>query len=305
MQQRPLGKSGLTINPIGLGCWPLAGITSGSVDRATAVRTIQAALDTGINHLDTAYAYGREGESERRIAEAISGRRDQVVLATKVGVCWTEEGAVIRDGSPEALKQCTDNSLARLGLDEVDLLYFHAPDENVPIEASAQAMRAILESGKARAIGVSNLSVEEMERFASECPFCVAQLQYNMLQRQIETDIVPWCQEHDVALIAYEALALGLLTGKMTTDTTFDESDWRSNSPLFSETNFPKNLATVEKVRQAADRLGVSVAQLVLYWTMHRPGITGVLCGAKRPEQIAETAQAASLSIDLSELAEL
>lgn len=293
------------IHPVGLGCWPLAGITSGGVDHKTAVRTIQAALDAGINHLDTAYAYGRDGESERRIAEAIDGRRDQVVLATKVGVCWTETGEVVRDGSPESLIRHTDISLARLGLNEVDLLYFHAPDDNVPIEESAGAMRTILEAGKARTIGVSNLSVNEMERFASECPFCVAQSQFNMFQRQMETDVIPWCRERNIAFIGYETLALGLLTGKMTAVTTFDESDWRRQSPLFQGENFSKNLAIVERLRLIADRVGVSVSQLVLAWTIHRPGITGVLCGAKRPEQIAETAQAAQIPLVEADLAEI
>ena len=304
-QRRQLGQSGLKVSPIALGCWPLAGITSGGVDRESAIETIRAALDCGINHLDTAYAYGRDGESEKRIAAAIEGRRDEVILATKVGVYWKSETEIVRDGKPETLLRHTDESLKRLGLDRIDLLYFHAPDDSVPIAESAGAFKKMLDAGKAQAIGVSNLSVDQIKEFRTECPVAAEQSQYNMFQREIETDLLPWCREEQIAMVAYEPLAMGLLTGKFGADYRPPTDDWRGNSPLFAEDMFQKNLTVVDRLRSIAERLDATVTQLVIRWTVEQPGMTVALCGAKRPEQIRDTAGALDLEMDAATIDEI
>ncbi len=305
MLKRRLGNSELEVGPVALGCWPLAGVTSGSVDSETAVETIRAALDAGINHLDTAYAYGREGESERRIAEAIEGRRDEVVLATKVGIHWDENGNVSRCGKPETLLKHAEESLVRLKTDMIDLFYFHAPDETVPVAESAGAMRRLLDSGIARAIGVSNLSVSEAKEFEAECPIAACQPRFNMFQREIEPELLPWCRERGISVVAYEPLALGLLTGKFSADHRFAEGDWRMKSPLFEAEVFEQNLELVERLRPIAEALDCSLVQLVIAWTIQRPGITVAVCGAKRPEQIQETALSGELEIPEALLAEI
>ncbi len=300
----PAAISELRISPVALGCWPLAGITSGAITEEAAVAVIHAALDAGVNHLDTAYAYGRGGESERLIARAIRGRREQVVLATKVGVYWDEHGALKLTGQPEWLRRHFTESLQRLETDAVEVLYFHAPAEDAPLAESARFFREMLDAGKTRAVGVSNLSVAQMETFAAECPFVACQVRYNWLQREIEANILPWCRAHNVGVVAYEPLAMGLLTGKFTRDHVFAPDDWRRQSPLFTGNVWTKNLAEVERLRTIAARVGCSVAQAAVAWTISRPGVASALCGAKRPEQIRETAEAMRLAKSLHDFDE-
>lgn len=282
----------MCVSSVALGCWPLAGITSGVMTEEAAVAVIHAALDAGVNHLDTAYAYGRDGESERLIARAIRGRRERIVLATKVGVYWDENGSLKLTGKPELLRRHFEESLRRLETDAVELLYLHAPAEDAPIAESARLFRGLLAEGKTRAVGVSNLSVAQMETFAAECPFVACQVRYNRLQREIETDILPWCRAHNVSVVAYEPLAMGLLTGKFTRQHVFPADDWRRQSPLFTGEAWTRHLAEVERLRAVAARFGCSVAQLAVAWAISRPGVAAALCGAKRPEQIRETARA-------------
>lgn len=256
-----------------------------------ALEVIDAALCAGVNHLDTAHAYGRSGESERRVGRAIRHRRHEVVLATKVGVYWDAEGALKRTGRPELLRRHFEESLRRLEVDAVDLLYLHAPADDAPLADTAGLFRGLLAEGKTRAVGVSNLSVDEMEVFAAECPFVACQVRYNRLQREIEADILPWCRAHEVSVVAYEPLALGLLTGKFSHDHVFGENDWRRQSPLFSGEAWTQNLEEVERLRPIAQQAGCSLAQWAVAWTISRPGVVAALCGAKRPEQIRETAR--------------
>jgi len=293
---RRLGQSDLAVSPVALGCWPLAGVTSGPTTDEEAAAVLDAALDAAIHHRPPADAYGREGQSERRVGQAIRGRRQQVVLATKVGVYWETDGSLRRTGRPDLLARQLDESLRRLALDEVDLLYFHAPAEDAPLAESAGWFCDVLAQGKARAVGVSNLSVAQMEVFAAECPIVACQVRYNRLQREIEADVLPWCRAQRVSVVAYEPLALGLLTGKFARDHVFAADDWRRRSPLFMGEAWAKNLDEVARMRPVAAALGCSVAQLAVAWTVSRPGVTSALCGAKRPEQIRETAQAMSLA---------
>ena len=295
----PATISELGISPVALGCWPLAGITSGAITEEAAVAVIHAALDAGVDHLDTAYAYGRDGESERLIARAIRGRREQVVLATKVGIYWDEHGALKLTGKPELLRRHFEESLRRLETDAVELLYFHAPADDAPLAESARFFREMLDEGKTRAVGVSNLSVAQMETFAAECPFVACQVRCNWLQREIEADILPWCRARNVGVVAYEPLAMGLLTGKFTRDHVFPPNDWRRQSPLFTGEAWTRNLAEIERLRAVAARYGCSVAQLAVAWTISRPGVVSALCGAKRPEQIRETAEAMRIAKSL------
>lgn len=302
MDHRRVGKSDLRVAPVALGCWPLAGITSGPMSEDDAVAVIQAALASGVNHLDTAHAYGRHGESERRIARALCGVREPVLLATKVGVYWDPQGSLQRTGRPDLLRRHFEESLRRLEVDQVDLLYLHAPAEDVPLAETAGLFRQLVSEGKTRAVGVSNLSVDQMQTFAAVCPFDVAQVRYNLLQRQIEDDVLPWCRAHQVSVVAYEPLALGLLTGKFTQATVLADDDWRRRSPLFVGEAWSKNLAEVERLRAVAARRGCTLAQLAVAWTISQPGVVAALCGAKRPEQIRETAQVLSLAGDWQHL---
>ena len=301
---RPLGRSSVTVGPLGLGCWPLAGMTRAGVTAAAAEATVAAAIDAGIAHLDTAYCYGERGESERAIAAATRGRRDRVVIAGKCGIHWEAAPAAtpprrqVVDGRPERIRAEVEESLRRLETDHLDLLYLHAPDPQVPIADSAGELARLLAAGKARAIGASNVSPAQLEAFAAACPLSACQMHFNMLQREIEREILPWCRAHGVALVAYWPLMKGLLTGTMHRGQVFPTSDSRHKYPMFNGAEFERNLDFVEALRPTAARLGCSLPDLVLAWTAEQPGITSVLFGATTPEQVAINARALAVDLD-------
>jgi aryl-alcohol dehydrogenase-like predicted oxidoreductase len=290
-ERRPLGNTGLVVSPVALGCWPIAGVTTLDVNDADSIATIQKCFDLGINHLDTAHVYGPNGESENLIRRALGSRRDEMVIATKCGIHY-ENGVMVTDNRPERLRLECDESLRRLGTDRVELLYLHAPDDKVPIADSAAALRKLMDEGKARSIGVSNFTVEQMEEFHAVCPITATQMPYNMLQRDIEKRTIPWCREHNVAVMIYWPLMKGLLTGKLQRGEELDERDNRRNYPMYQGEELQKNQDFIDQLRKVADSSGHSIAQIVVNWTIGQPGITAALCGAKRPAQIEETAGA-------------
>lgn len=308
---RPFGSSPVSVGPLGLGCWPLAGMTRAGVTHEAAVATVRAAIEAGVTHLDTAYCYGERGESERAIGESLgltSGsdgrRRDAVVLAGKCGIHWEPDAALspprrqVVDGRPERIRREVEESLQRLGTDRFDLLYLHAPDPAVPIEESAGELQRLMEAGKARAIGLSNASVANLERFAAACPLAACQMQFNMLQREIEAEVLPWCMANGVAMVVYWPLMKGLLAGRMRRGQTFPTSDSRHKYPIFNGAEFDRNLDFVDSLRPVAARLGCTLPDMVLAWTAEQPGITSVLFGATSPEQVVENAAALRCDLD-------
>ncbi|MFM8735946.1 MAG: aldo/keto reductase [Pirellulales bacterium] len=305
---RRLGMSPVVVGPLGLGCWPLAGMTREGLTHDAAVDTIRTAIDHGITHLDTAFCYGEHGESERAIRDALAeigaGGRDRVVIAGKCGIHWEPDSTAapprrqVIDGRPERIQAEVEESLRRLGTDHLDLLYLHAPDPAVPVEESAGALRRMLESGKARAIGLSNAGVATLERFAATCPLSACQMHFNMLQREIEAEVLPWCRGHDVALVAYWPLMKGLLTGRMRRGQAFPRSDSRHKYPMFNGPEFERNLDFVDALRPVATRLGCALTSLVLAWTAEQPGITSVLSGATSPEQVKDNVRTLSCHLD-------
>ena len=299
MSARAVGHSGIEVGPLGLGCWPLSGMTRSGITPVAAVATVTAALDAGIMHLDTAYCYGEAGESERAIAQAITGRhRDAVVIASKCGIHWEPGRKQCVDGRPERIRGEVEETLTRLGTDHVDLLYLHAPDPTIPIEASAGALAQLLTEGKTRAVGVSNVSLAQLERFAAACPLSACQLHFNMLQREIETEILPWCRSHDVSMFVYWPLMKGLLAGHMPRDLVFPTTDSRHKYPMFTGEEFQRNLDFVDSLRPVATRLGCELTDLVLAWTAEQAGITCVLFGATSPEQVQINARALACELD-------
>jgi len=289
---RPLGNTGIRVSPVSLGCWPISGMTSLDVNDRDSLATIEACFELGVNFFDTAYGYGREGESERLIARAVGSRRDGVVIATKGGIAWDSQGGRVIDARPETLRRQCEESLRRLGTNRVELLYLHAPDPATPIAESAGGLRRLLEEGKALSIGASNLTLAQLEEFAAECPIAAYQPPYNMLQRQIEADTLPWCRERDIAVVVYWPLLKGLLAGKLARDHVFGPGDGRVKYPMFQGREWEKNQDFLDRLREIADEAGRTVSQVAVNWVIHREGITAALCGAKRPEQIAETAGA-------------
>ena len=303
MQRRRLGNTDIEVSPVALGCWPISGVTSVDVTEENSLATIAACFDSGVNFLDTAYCYGREGESERLIRRALGSRRDEMVIATKGGIHWGPDGKQAIDGRPATLRRECEESLLRLGTDHVELLYLHAPDPRIPLAESAAALKALCDEGKTRSVGLSNATVAQLAEFAAVCPLAACQPHYNMLQREIEVEVLPWCREHDVAVLVYWPLMKGLLAGKLARDHVFAPGDGRAKYPMFQGDEWRKNQDFVDELRSIAAGLGKTVSQVVINWTIHRPGITAALCGAKRPDQLRENAGAMGWRLAPRELA--
>ena len=307
---RPLGNSGLSVSPVALGCWPIAGMTSLDVNDRDSQATIEAAIAAGINFLDTAYCYGSDGDSERLIGRtlrepAIQRQRDSLVIATKGGLHWGPQGERVFDGSPGTLHRECRESLRRLQIETIDLYYLHAPDPNTPVAESATAFAELKAAGLIRAAGVSNFTVQQLQEFNAVCPVAAVQPAYNMLQRQIETDLVPFCCERNIAVCIYWPLLKGLLAGKLPRDYQFRPGDGRPKYPMFNGQEWERNQDLLDELWAIAARNGKTVAQLVVQWTIAQPGITSALCGAKRPDQILESAAALENEITAAELAQI
>ncbi len=295
---RRLGHSDLFVSPVSLGCWPIAGISSLGVETQQSIATIEAALEAGINHFDTAYSYGYEGESDRLLGQALRGKLDQVVLGCKVGTHYNSSRERILDARPERIKQEADEIRCRIGLDQIDLLYLHTPDGVTPIEKSAQALAELVSDGIVRWVGLSNASLEETNRFAEVIEPVVLQPPFNMLQPETFNGLRPFVESHCCGVASYWPLMKGLLAGAMKRDHVFDPTDRRLTYPIFQGQAWQRTHDLLDQLRLIADSVDFTVAQLVIYWTMHQPNITTVLCGAKRPAQILETAQSMTCPFD-------
>lgn len=305
LELRTIGRTGLGITPVAMGCWPITGITSIDVSEEQSLATLRAAFDAGINFFDTAYSYGYDGESERMIARALGPHRDEIVIATKGGLHWDSNRRQVKDARPETLRRECDESLRRLATDRVELYYLHAPDPNVPVAESAGALKELLAAGKVLSVGVSNFTVEQMEEFARVCPISACQPHYNMLQREIEAGVLPWCVAHGVSAIVYWPLMKGLLAGKLGRDHVFDPKDGRRKYPMFQGDEWRKNQDFLDRLRPIAAETGRSLAQVVINWTIQRPGITAALCGAKRPDQIRDNAAAMEWTLTPEQIARI
>lgn len=305
MDRRPLGNTDIQISPVALGCWPISGMTSFGVTEQDSLATLAACFELGVNFLDTAYCYGANGESEKLIARAIAGRRDEMVIATKGGIHWGPDGKQVKDGRPATLRRECEASLQRLNTDRVELLYLHAPCATTPVSESAGELKRLMEEGKTRSVGVSNFSLAQLKEFHKVCPISAFQPPYNMLLRDIEADTLPWCREQNVAVCVYWPLMKGLLAGKLPRDLTFRPGDGRAKYPMFQGEEFQRNLDLVDSLRPIAAECGKTVAEVVVNWTIQQPGITAALCGAKRPDQIAETAGGMGWRLTAAQLARI
>ena len=305
MEFRQIGQSDITVSQVALGCWPISGMSSLDVNDRDGRATICACFDVGINFLDAAYCYGAHGESERLIAQALGNRRDEFVLATKGGIHWDANGQRVLDARPQTLRRQCEESLRRLGTDHVELLYLHAPDPNTPLAESAGALRELLDAGKTRTVGASNLTLEQLKQFQGVCRLSAFQPPYNMLQRQIEADTLPWCQAHHVSVFVYWPLMKGLLAGKLPRNHVFETGDGRAKYPMYQGEEWNRNQDLVESLRPIAADCGKTLAQLVINWTIRQPGISGALCGAKRAAQTRENAGALGWRLTEQQLAQI
>jgi len=278
----------LKASRIGVGTWAMGGWMWGGSDEEESIRTIRAALDKGINLIDTAPVYGF-GHSEEIVGRAIeeSGKREQVILATKVGLEW-RDGNVFRNSSRERILSEIEDSLRRLRTSYIDIYQVHWPDPLVPIEETAETMSLLYRQGKIRAIGVSNYSPQQMEQFRAAAPLHSDQPPYNLFERQIEQDVLPFALQNRISTLTYGSLCRGLLSGRMKPDTQFDGDDLRKVDPKFQPPRYAQYLLAVARLDHfAQENYGKRVLDLAIHWTLDQPGVSVALWGARRPEQLA------------------
>lgn len=292
---RELGNSGLRVSAIGFGCWPIAGVSTLGTNEQDSLATIHAALDHEINFIDTAYSYGYDGESDRLLAQVLRDRRSEVVLASKVGQAFDSNRQRVVCGRPEVLLQQARESIQRLKVEQLDVLYLHCPDPEVPIKESAGAIAEALSQGIAKCAGVSNVDLKELVEFHSVCPASIVQPPFNMLQQSAVLELRDFCRDQNIAIASYWALMKGLLAGGMQRNHEFDPKDKRLTYEVFQGQAWERAQDFLDRLRSIARDLECTVSQLVLLWTIRQPGITSALCGAKRPDQIIETAKTKKL----------
>ena len=306
MQYTQLGERGPRVSRIAFGNWS-AGGDWGHVDRDAAIAATREALDLGINLFDTAHAYGF-GAAEQLLGEAlqpeIRSARESLVIATKGGL-RNDDGLTVRDSSPAALRRDLESSLRFLGTDYVDIYQVHWPDPATPIETTAETLDGFVREGLVRSVGVSNYDARQMATFQRVRPIDTLQPPYHLFRREIEATILPFAREHGIGVLVYGPLAHGLLSGRMTEDTTFAADDWRSKSDLFVGETFRRNLAVVRDLTQFAARRDATVAQLAIAWTLANPAVDVAIVGARSPEQIRQTAPGADLRLSPEDMAQI
>ncbi len=301
--------AGKTVSRIGLGTWAIGGMEWGSVSDQDAVATILSALERGINLMDTAPIYGH-GRAEELIGKAIRehGRREDFYLATKCGLEWNLPGnpGVYTNSTSARLRQELEDSLRRLGTETIDLYQVHWPDPLVPVEATAALLAEFQREGKVGALGVSNFNVAQLEAFCSVAPVASNQPPYNLFEREIDAEILPWCAQNQVAVLTYSSLCRSLLAGRLTRGMAFPGNDIRSADPKFQEPRFTQYLNAVEKLSAFAENhFGKSVLELAARWVLDRPGVTLALWGAKRPEQLDPVEDVCGWKLDAPAMAEI
>ncbi|MEQ8309675.1 MAG: aldo/keto reductase [Sphingopyxis sp.] len=305
MKYRKLGQ-GLDVSAIGIGCMPM--IKGGNIlygaaaDLDESTRTIHRAIDLGVTFFDTAQIYG-PFSNEELLGEAIRGRRDGLVIATKFGFRFEGKQITGVDGSPENARKSCEGSLQRLGIDTIDLFYQHRVDPNVPIEETVGGMMELVKEGKVRHIALSEAGPETLRRAAKAAPITALQSEYSIWERDVEDEILPVCREFGIGFVPYSPLGRGFLAGAIRSRDELPETDWRRGDPRYSDENLPANLAIVDAIGTVADRHGVSKAQVALAWLLAQGDDIVPIPGTKRRATMEDSIGAADVTLRTEDLA--
>jgi aryl-alcohol dehydrogenase-like predicted oxidoreductase len=317
MEYRKLGNADLEVSAICFGAWAAGGWMWGGSERNDAIKAIRSAYNSGVTSIDTAPIYG-QGNSEEIVGEAIKDLpRDKVQILTKYGMRWDlargnfdfrsadTKGKQIDiyryAGKESVIKECED-SLRRLGTDYIDLYQIHWPDLSTPIEETMEAVAGLIKQGKVRYAGVCNYNVAQLNEARNYINIVSNQVPYSMVKRDIEENTVPYCIENNVSILAYSPLERGLLTGKMKPGQTFQRGDHRAGLYFFTDKNIKRTNAFLKKIQILAEEKSVTLAQLVLRWTIEQPGITIALAGARNEKQSVENAAAIQVGLSADEI---
>jgi aryl-alcohol dehydrogenase-like predicted oxidoreductase len=299
---RVLGNSNLHLTPIGYGAWAIGGgnweFAWGAQDDDESLRTIERALDSGLNWIDTAAIYGL-GHSEEIVGRALKGRAHKPLVFTKCSMRWHADRSIYRSLTAKSLQQELEGSLRRLGVDTIDLYQIHWPNPEGEIEEGWETLARFQEEGKVRYIGVSNFSVAQLKRAQAIAPITSLQPPYSLLRRDIESEVLPFCLEHNIGVINYSPMVSGLLTGKMTAERikNLPDDDWRKRNQNFRSPKLERNLALVELLRTIGQEHGVEPGVVAVAWTLRNPAITAAIVGARRPDQVDGVLPAATFQL--------
>jgi aryl-alcohol dehydrogenase-like predicted oxidoreductase len=313
MKTQTLGNSDLSITPVGYGAWAIGGsgweYAWGAQDDEDSISAILKALELGVNWIDTAAVYGL-GHSEEIVARALSRWRGQrPSVFTKCGLRWDSQGKVYRTLKADSVRRECEESLRRLKVETIDLYQIHwPPDTNgAELEEGWAVMAALQREGKARWIGVSNFTVEQMERARAIAPITSLQPSYSLIRREVESEILPFCRRKKIGVIVYAPMASGLFTGAMTREraSRLPPDDWRSRSPEFNGPNLSRNLALVDRLRAVGERHRRSPGEVAIAWTLRHPAVTGAIVGARSAAQAEGVMRAAELVLHEKEIAEI
>lgn len=309
MKYRKLGKNGPEISVIGFGSWAIGGGWAsgwGEQDDQISGESVRAALDAGVTFYDTAAVYGL-GHSEVVIGQALKGDRDKVILATKCGLVWDENGTVSKNGTFDSVIKEAEASLRRLGTDYIDLYQMHWPDidTNASAEETIRAMDKLVQDGKIRYVGVSNYNVAQLEESLTVRHVDALQPPYSILRPAAEKELLPFCQDKGIGVVGYSSLTSGLLSGNYTYDTTFDAGDWRSRSKSHTGEGLKKNVDLAEKLKVIASRFDITLPQLAVAYTLAHPALTSAIVGVRKPSHITSVLPAVDVKLDEATLAEI
>ena len=289
---------------IALGTWAIGGWMWGGTEEQQAVNTIRTALDLGINLIDTAPVYGF-GKSEELVGRALAeyGKRDQVIIATKAGLEWDDKGRVVRNSSRQQILREIGDSLRRLRTDYIDIYQIHWPDPATPFEETVETMQDLYKKGKIKAIGVSNHTPQQMDAFKMSSVLHTSQPPYNLFERKIEDDILPYCIDNNITTLVYGPLCRGLLTGRMRKETEFKGDDLRKIDPKFRQPRYDQYLKAVARLDEyAQNNFGKNVIHLAIRWLLDRPGVNIALWGARRPDQLDPVSDTLGWKLDDSSM---
>lgn len=309
MQQRQLGKTDMRLTTVGLGTWAMGGPWEygwGPQDDDEAIASIREALDQGINWIDTAPAYGL-GHSEELLGRALRQTKHKPYIATKCGILWNDKREKVVHLKRDSIRRECHDSLRRLGVERIDLYQMHWPDPDPDIEEAWEEMARLVKEGRIRYIGVSNFSVQQMERVARIHPISSLQPPYSMLRREAEHELLGYCAKHGIGVVVYSPMQRGLLTGTFSPErlATLAPDDHRRRAPEFQDPQFGATLELVEGLKKIAQRNGKTVSQLAVSWVLRRSEVTAAIVGARRPGQIAETAGASDWNLSKEDVEEI
>ncbi len=310
MEKRRLGNSDMWITPLGIGCWAMGGpgwaFSWGPQDDNDSIRAIRAALDAGINWIDTAAVYGL-GHAEEVVAKALEGVTNKPYIFTKCERNWNEKGEIVKSLKRQDIRKECENSLRRLKVDVIDLYQIHWPEPEEDIEEGWETLAELQREGKVRWIGVSNFSVEQMERIRKIAPITSVQPPYSIISPEAEQSIFPYALQHGIGVIVYSPMKSGLLSGAMTREriANLPPDDWRRRSPHFQEPLLSRNLKIAEFLKQIGARHGRTAGEVAIAWTLRHPAVTGAIVGLRRPEQLQGVIGAMEFRLSEEEIAEI